>query len=703
MNRLACGPAARVLITCAAISAMATAQAQQRSVDELARIIIEAPVVKDVQLGPDGKWLIYSVSRASVAENRTAHAQWLQRMPQGASAMSPPVQLPAAIRSPRWRPGTRTFGYLRQPTEEQKSNFALYDADSGASRVVTLQGPVPVGRDFKWSPRGNFVAFSGELTLPAKASGLQTDRGVLYSAWNRFADRPERVNRVFVLDIASGKVEQITPDDLRVTDFAWSPDEARLALVVDRQVQSYGTQTDIMLIDRQGGAPRELVTQTGKDNEPLWSPDGRWIAFSSQAGKPDYFHGWPAVISAAGGSITTFPGAGKATPFRWSADSRRVIYGMRSEFTQAYAQFDIRTRKVRSVPAWASDFAIPNDSNLSIAKDANIAVFIRSAVSVPTEIYMGRIDAAGFPVGAPRKLSNFSADFPLAGSVRSQIVSWRSRDGMTIHGLLNTPAAAWTNEAITKPLPALVTVTGGPSMVSRKFAGDTWGGLELAAAVRGYAVLVPNSRGRPGYGDAVHFGIRDAKSYIGVPYTDVIGGVEHLIQGGIADADRLAIGGHSYGGTLAAYAITQTDRFKSALVYEPGSADLTAYAYPTERGTWSELLSRDLVGVHDARDPAQIARLIEESPGLHARRIKTPTLLSFRPGNKESAKFYSALRYLNVPFAMFVYDDDHVFTHPGAASDHMTRSLEWTDRWVRGIDWPDAGRAAEYESWQHDR
>jgi dipeptidyl aminopeptidase/acylaminoacyl peptidase len=241
-------------------------------------------------------------------------------------------------------------------------------------------------------------------------------------------------------------------------------------------------------------------------------------------------------------------------------------------------------------------------------------------------------------------------------------------------------------------------------MVRRGFGADGFHGAQLAAAVRGYAVLIPNTRGRAGYGPAFERAIGTEKERGRGPLEDALGGVDLLVSRGIADSTRTGVLGHSYGGYMTAYTITQTNRFKAAVIHEGGPLYLmTRGYYGFQPGQWRELLARDLYGVHNPFDPAERTRMMNESPGLNAERVKTPTLLQYgarAAAEDDGIPFYNALRRFNVPAAIFVYDEGHVFSRPAAVADDLTRTLEWLDFWVRGIPFPDAARAAEYEAWK---
>jgi dipeptidyl aminopeptidase/acylaminoacyl peptidase len=187
-------------------------------------------------------------------------------------------------------------------------------------------------------------------------------------------------------------------------------------------------------------------------------------------------------------------------------------------------------------------------------------------------------------------------------------------------------------------------------------------------------------------------GIRDGQSGVHLPYQDMMAGVDLLVQRGIADAKRLGVYGHSYGGYLTAYAITQTERFNAAVVHE-GSVGLTVeislFAAP---GTDAALMMEELRGVKNPFEPAERERLIAESVLLQANRIKTPTLLLFgttKAGRRALAEdcgwpLFQVLQRFRVPSELVLYDEGHGFFRPSNVADSTTRMINWMDRWVLG-------------------
>lgn len=682
------------------------------SAEAAAKLKAEVPAIGSVSLSPDGTWVVYEVTRRSVAANETTNDHKLRRLaPEGDTAV---VSLPAAARAVRWCPNSTCLSMILGGGAAESSRapgFVRYDVATGTVTSIPVRdiaagagAPgerpriVAMSENYAWSPRGTFVAFTAPL---AEAGGLDPRRGVAQGA----VERGARAG-LFLLDVATGIVSQLTPDSLHVARFGgfdWAPDEHALAVTIDYELDSQGKNTDLVVVDRVSGTVRPLVTRAGMDGTPRWSPDGQWIAFSTHHGERSYQAGWPAVVAASGGPIVALPA--ETTPMgfgdaRWSPDSRAFLYESNVDMAQVLVRADVAERTAAPLPAPPGHLALPFDSNRSLSADGRRMAFTRESATTPPDLFVIDLNADGGAAGAPRRLTALAPDFALSSLVHTEAVSWPSPDGrFTIHGLLFTPVSARRDGGVARPLPTLLKFIGGPSMVRRGFAADGWYGAHLPLAARGYAVLVPNTRGRQGYGPVFGNAIRDEKHRGRGPLADALAGLDLLVARGIADPAQVGVLGHSYGGYLTAYTITQTARFKGAVIHEGLPFYLTTKDYfGTQTGAWRELLARDLYGVHNPFDSAERARLIEESPALHAERVRTPTLLLYgsRVAELDGRPFFHSLRRFNVPSALFVYDEGHVFQRPAAIADDLTRTAEWLDYWVRGIPFPDAERAAEY-------
>lgn len=701
-------------------------QSGSLNAERVAEVIGGATLVGDIKISPDGQWVAYHVKRRSVEENAVKE-QWLvQPVKRGENIREAVIPLPEGAQGVQWRPGTPALSLILPAVsaiEPNGKSLMLFDLVTRKLSPVLQQQPdettgesrsysLVVSENYSWSPQGRYVAFIAPASQDSQKTyeGLDTHRGVPIKKLKR-AGAGNSMKRLFVLDTITNAITPLTSMGVNISaacDFDWSPDERSLVVTIDRDIDSVGTDTDLIVVDRASGKVRDLVVRPGMDCNPTWSPDGRWIAFSTQHGKPDYYGGWPAAVSAVGGKIISFPKATKAirrTKHEWLADSSGFLYQIGWQMGTYLVRADLVTREISNpLPLPAGSLQLPFDDGRSFSRNARRIAYVRSAIDAPPELFVSDLDRLGRPIGAARQLTMLNADFPLQRQVRIEQLNWPSPDGkFIVHGLLVTPISAWRGSSIIKPLPTLLHLTGGPGMVPRGFAGDGWNEARLPLAALGYAVLVPNTRGRGGYEDEFLFGINSSKSYARLPFADAMAGVDELIRRGIADPQRLGVMGHSYGGFLTEYAITQTNRFKAAVVHEAHVVDLMNFYYPYEAGSWRALLARELFGVHDPFDSAERARLVAESPGLNGERIKTPTMLTFgaaSSADRVGRPFHSVLRYYKVPSAFFVYDEGHVFARPAAIADHLTRTIEWLDHWVRGKPYPNAERAKEYEQWK---
>jgi dipeptidyl aminopeptidase/acylaminoacyl peptidase len=690
------------------------------SAAEVAQQLAEMPDIGNVRLSPDGAWLVYSVSRGSTTSNETKSELRLQRIPVGDVPLDSFTLLPKGASAIQWCPDSRCLSMLfasDMPGTAAVRGMVRYDIATKAMRSIPLRdtaaGAGAVGArpritvvpsEYQWSPRGNYIAFmapTGERTGVDPRKGVTIEGG---QAGTRTG--------VFVLDLSSGIVSQITPDSIhlaRLGGFAWSPDERELALTIDRELDSQGMNTDIAVVDRETRAVRPLVTRPARDGSPRWSPDGKWIAFATHDEERSYLSGWPAFVPAQGGQIVKLPREGTPTGFSagwWAPDSKAFFYETRSDMAQPIVRAEVASAKVARIYDPEGTISIPYDENRSVSADGKLMAYTRESMVTPPELFIVALNANGSATGKPRQITQLSPDFPLGKLMTVDTLSWPSRDKKwTVHALLLLPRSAQDSAGrVTSPLPTIVSYIGGPSMVRRGFASDGFHGAQIAAAARGYAVLVPNTRGRAGYGIDFERAIGTEKIRGKHPLDDALGGLDLLVSRGITDSSKTGVMGHSYGGYMTAYTITQTNRFKAAVIHEGVPFYLMVPRYfGFKPGDWVELLARDLYGVHNPFDPAERARLEAESPGLNVDKVKTPTLLQY--GAKSAAEddgipFYHSLRRFNVPAAIFLYDEGHVFNRPAAVADDLTRTIEWLDFWVRGIPYPDPTRAAEYEGYK---
>lgn len=386
----------------------------------------------------------------------------------------------------------------------------------------------------------------------------------------------------------------------------------------------------------------------------------------------------------------------------WAPGSKSLYYNMQREMShEVRVRADITTMTSTVLPYVKTGITVADEKSTE-SLDGTSLVFTQESPTKPLELFATKLDNKGFAIGAPEQLTHLNPDSDIYKQVKVEHISWESQDGkFIIHGLLFTPANAWENGKIKVPLPTILSNRGGPSMVSKKFVGDYPQGVELALALHGYAVLVPNTRGRGGYGFKFQEGIADGKSILRLPAQDAMAGIDFLVSQHITDPSRLGIFGHSYGAQLTGYIITQTDRFKAAVDHEGGGLNLTESRFISPQIGQSTLLYRDMCGIHNPLDSMERVSLAEQTALLNANLIKTPTLLIY--GNQSNytwgLPFFNLLRNYKVPCAMFVYKMAHTPTPGSQAIDDARHCIEWLDHWVRNVPFP-TERAKTYEAWK---
>lgn len=225
--------------------------------------------------------------------------------------------------------------------------------------------------------------------------------------------------------------------------------------------------------------------------------------------------------------------------------------------------------------------------------------------------------------------------------------------------------------------------------------------LLVMAEQEGYVIFLPNSRGRQGYGMDFGHAIRDERSYVLNPASDVLAGIDELVHRGLADGQKLGVLGFSYGGTLTAYLLTSTDRFRAA-IYGEGSPNILA---DIQRYGHSEFLGliRDMWGFGNPFEPSEIQRAFEQSALFRVAEAKAPVLVeSGEKSNWEKDRqFYRALKHFGVPSEFWVYTSSgHGWEDPLLKQGAFNRHIAWFNYWIKGKPYPDKRKQREYDAWQ---
>jgi dipeptidyl aminopeptidase/acylaminoacyl peptidase len=629
--------------------------------------------VTDPQLSPDGAWVAYTVSTADTVEDQRDADIWMSSWDGKRSLRLTSTK--KREHAPGWSPDGRYLAFLssRDDAREVEQLWLLDRRGGEAERVTDLPGGVS---DYAWSPDGSRIALiasdpdsdqpgPGRDTTGKRPEPIVVDR--YRFKYDEVGYIGEERHHLYVLTLAGRQAEKITPGPFDEFAPAWSPDGRSIAFLSRRRPEyDRSDNWDLYLVAAAPGAePRQLTTFDGADMDPAWgnrapswSPDGKLIAYV-QGGKPEllYYGGQKvAVVPVDGGPARVLTGALDRNVLSptFSPDGASVLFLLE----------DDRVYHLARVPAAGGEVERLVEGkrvieDLSVGKDGRIAL-TSSTTEHPTEVFAVE----------GRELRKVSAqNAPWLKQVRLapvEEISFKNRDGTPIGGFVLKPPGY---QAGTR-YPTILRIHGGPVwQYYYDFANLDWQVL----AAQGYVVLGVNPRGSSGRGEKfasaifAAWGEKDGD--------DVLAAVDHAVARGIADPDRLGIGGWSYGGILTNQVIARDRRFKAAISGAgQGNAllgygtDMYALEYELELGKpWANLDKWKRVS----------------RPFLHADRIVTPTL--FVCGQEDwnvplvnSEQMYQALKSLGRETRLVIYPGEaHGIKRPSFVLDRMERYLDW--------------------------
>ena len=362
---------------------------------------------------------------------------------------------------------------------------------------------------------------------------------------------------VTVTENEDGKrdMQRLTSGEFHVTSFDWAPDGKTIVFAhqPDPRINTGFTHRDISTVPSDSGAIATLVDRPGVDSNPAYSPDGNLIAFISNGGRPQEIglrEAW--VISAQGGKprkLADSPDRNTRGGITWSKDGKAV-----------YISEAVHTsRHVVAVPVDGSPTRLLSQGegafgSVSFSRNGEHMAFSFQDTDTPNDVYNSSV--RDFKV---RKLTDLNGDVAKPQMGKTELLSWKSKDGLEIEGLLTYPV----NYQKGRKYPLILNVHGGPAGVySQTFTGNPGIYMIQYFAQNGYAVLRGNPRGSSGYGK--EFRYANFKDWGYGDFEDIMSGVDKVIEMGVAHRDSLCLMGWSYGGYMTSYAVTKTDRFKAA-------------------------------------------------------------------------------------------------------------------------------------------
>ncbi|HEY0783008.1 MAG TPA: S9 family peptidase, partial [Thermoanaerobaculia bacterium] len=568
---------------------------------------------------------------------------------------------------PAWSPDGKTLAFLSDAlameaaTAGQEPDSAgqlqLYLATPGGAprKVTDLKGHLA---DPKWSPDGKTIAllFVANQTAPTGAlAAYQRDAGVV-------GETPAE-QQLITVDLSTGAVKTVTPDDLFLYEYDWSPDGKHfVATAAHGSGENNWWVAQLVTVDAAGGPVRTLLAPRYQVAEPRWSPDGSTIAFIG---------GLMSDFGLTGGDVYTIPAAGGAakdvTPGIASSPSwiawtgaGRIAFSEVVDGEAGISSLDVASGRVTSL--WRA----PVRLELALSKDGRTAAGIVQSFAKAEEVWAG-------PVAAMTQVTHRHAALAAPwGETKS--LHWQS-DGQTVQGWLHAPTAqSHPPDSAGAKHPMIVIVHGGPAGAS----GPSWSSLAGVLTSQGYYVFFPNPRGSYGQGEAFTQG--NVKDFGYGDLRDILSGVEAAVREAPIDTKRVGLFGWSYGGYMAMWTVTQTDRFR-AVVAGAGIVNWQSYYGQNRIDQW--MIPYFGASVYD--DPWIYAR---SSPISFIKNVKTPTLVL--QGERDSEvpapqayEFWHALKTLGVETQLVIYPDQGHHLRPADDRDRAHRLLGWFGNYLK--------------------
>jgi dipeptidyl aminopeptidase/acylaminoacyl peptidase len=566
-----------------------------------------------------------------------------------------------------WSPDSKQLAFLSDAEGDKQSELYVEDRDGGLTRKLTsLKGFLA---DPGWSPDGRTVAFLFTEDAPRAAGPLMPMTPETGVVENKIFEQ-----RLTVIDIASAAVRQLSPPDMYVYEYSWSPDSKNFALIAAHGAgDSNWYVAQIYRLSVAEGAPQPVYKPQLQIAAARWSPDGKSIAFIEGLMSDEGSTGGDIfVVPANGGTARNLTPGIPASPSSlfWTAPDK-ILFTENIDGESGIARLNLNSGKVDQL--WSG----PESLLASFSADHSKSAAIRSSPAHPAEIWAGSI-------GNWKQLTHFNdAVQPDWGEMKS--LHWTS-DGMRVQGWLLYPKDYDPNHRY----PMVVDVHGGPAAAVR----PAWPsrGLSLSKlSANGYFVFYPNPRGS--YGQGEKFTQGNVKDFGYGDFRDIMAGVDEVVKTLPVDDKRIGIFGWSYGGFMTMWAVTQTQRFRAA-VAGAGLSNWQSYYGENDIDEW--MIPYFGASVYD--DPVVYAR---SSPITFIKNVKTPTLILVgeRDGEvpePQSREFWHALKTLGVETQFVVYEGEgHAIRQPAHQRDIMDRLVGWFDHYLKAGPPPNDRAAAK--------
>jgi dipeptidyl aminopeptidase/acylaminoacyl peptidase len=636
---------------------MSTAQTMQQLTEQLGKTVLYG----DVAISPDGTHVAWVQSTAATTSKQT----YIRGTSESASAkmVNIPITGERTDFDPAWSPDSKTLAFFSSAGEKEQRQLWTVNANGSKPKKITnLNGYAARPR---WSHDGKQIAF---LYIEGAGGG-----GPLMAAPTTTGVIDTAIHNQRLAIIPPGQLPWMSPPDLHIYDFDWSPDDKTF---VTTAAPGPGDNNwwiaQIYTIDTAKGYATSICKPSLQVAVPRWSPDGKSIAFIEGLMSDEGFHGGDLfTISADGHNVLNRTRGRKSSvsSLFWQMPDR-ILFTEIGGGGGAISELTLPNNSVRTI--WKGVEALHafgNFPDFAVSKNGKFAAAERGSFETPPEIWAG-------PIGDWRQLTrNNSAQTATWG--KAENLEW-TNEGFNIQGWLLTAAKVESG----KKYPMVVLIHGGPAgAVTPEWPASFGMSRAIIAALssRGYYVLMPNPRGS--YGQGEEFTRANVKDFGGGDLRDTLSGVDAAIKKYPIDPERLGVTGWSYGGYMTMWTVTQTNRFRAA-VAGAGIANWQSYY-------GQNLIDQWMIPFFGASVYDDLAVYEKSSPIRYIKNVRTPTLVIAGERDAEcppsqSYEFWHALKTLDVPTQLIIYPGEgHLFIEPEHQVDRMDQTIAWFDKYLK--------------------
>ncbi len=620
--------------------------------------------IEDALMTPDGGRIFYTERRLNWETNK--YEKTLFVIPsQGGEAV--PFVRKDGGESFRISPDGTFLSMLREV--EEKPQVFVMSLSGGEPWQLTDHRSKII--DYRWSGDSKSIVFVSEEAMSEKEEEeFKLGDDPIYVNEGPSGKNHGRWTHLWRIDLQSRSESQILEEDLLIDGFDVSPDGSRV--VFSARTDNRGNfpfSSELFVVDTAGGNLQKVTDNSDVEFDPLWSPDGESFVFHASSGESfDLRNGYLWILNPKSGALTKLEGhhVGEIDHLVWSPDGESLLFNeMQGTDTNLY-RLDIATDQLEAMTKVSGTLRAE-----AYSRDRTTMVYSFNDFDTSIDLYASALDGSD-------AVRLTSANPWIEKEIllpRSRVIEWQSTDGTPIEGIFLFPTDY--REGVKVPL--VLQIHGGPSGYwANAFEPD----LILYTGL-GYAVLGPNVRGSSGYGDDLLRGLMGDVG--GGEYEDLMSGVDHVIDAGYIDTEAMGVAGWSWGGVLAGWVITQTDRFKAASV----GAGVSNWIAESGPGYNWDISNWHVGGKHwTNRDEWRSRSAIN-----FVENVQTPTL--FLHGEKDqtsstnqSMVYFDALQERGIPTRFIKFPrQEHGIREPRLLRVRIVEEIRWMEKYLRGVEW----------------